>query len=966
MLELPFSIKILNPDAPIDGKYFNEVGMPYDSTAQMLSQTAGIRHRGLTMILNTGEEYWFKDGIADIDLVAKDTAVVGVYLPLAGGTLTGDLILNANPTIGLGAATKNYVDSAIAATAWKNAVDVATTGDITLSGEQTIDDILTSTSDVLVWQQSDPTENGIYTTAAGAWTRRNDANIGAEIVGSAVPVSGGTLYNNTRFIYIGASSITIGVDDINYTIFDAGSVYTAGTGLDLTGNIFSINVNGVTNSLFRQSSGLSVVGRASNSTGDIADITAASDYQVFRRSGTSIGFGSVDLSQSNAVGSSILAYANGGTGLSTLGTSLQYLRTNAGATALEWATLPTPFALTNGNGTTANGTAVDLGGTLTGNVNIDGEYGVIFGDFTPITNFGVTYTGFAAFTTTDGNFGVSVTNSEDSSVFAIEVSTNNSRFYYFNGGVSDDETYESRVDVTSAGIITKWSGDTGASGSAVEISVGNGLDGESAIDGFHVYTTTSNFSAVDADLRFRIETDGTATWNLGSDATGDIYQRNGSGNFSRLAAVSAGSFLRSGGVGTVSAWSTVKLPNTISAGSIWAANAANTIIEVTPSAGQSIRWNAGGTAWEAYTPGSGGGFVTETITANVTIDGNYNVNFGTSGSRLAYSQIYTTGAILLNSSGSISINGSTSTTLESPIIELTDVPVTASSGSDHILIRNVTTGNIEKLGIGSGLSISGGNLVAAGGGGGISNTAAANELAKSDGTDIGPSGIFSTTSGNLDFGSVALSGNRTLSVLSSDTNASFTIQAQGTGASILRGGTLEWFNNSSQRMLFLAATSLQLGIANFTVKASNISGGAGPTLTLQAGSNLSGSNVGGDVVLLPGTSDTGLDGNAFVSHSSGNLIPLDKNGHETESADFTVDESHRGKIVYCTKAGTQVITIPSGFIEGWNTVFVAWGATTVISLSASGTTLVGKTATTVQYETLALDHSITSETYLGI
>ena len=35
-------------------------------------------------------------------------------LPLSGGTLTGNLILNANPSLALGAATKQYVDSQLA------------------------------------------------------------------------------------------------------------------------------------------------------------------------------------------------------------------------------------------------------------------------------------------------------------------------------------------------------------------------------------------------------------------------------------------------------------------------------------------------------------------------------------------------------------------------------------------------------------------------------------------------------------------------------------------------------------------------------------------------------------------------------------------------------------------------------------------------------------------------------------
>src|SRR5215471_4388842 len=38
-----------------------------------------------------------------------------VYLPIAGGTLTGPLILAGDPTLDLGAATKQYVDDAITA-----------------------------------------------------------------------------------------------------------------------------------------------------------------------------------------------------------------------------------------------------------------------------------------------------------------------------------------------------------------------------------------------------------------------------------------------------------------------------------------------------------------------------------------------------------------------------------------------------------------------------------------------------------------------------------------------------------------------------------------------------------------------------------------------------------------------------------------------------------------------------------
>ena len=58
---------------------------------------------------------------------------------------------------------------------------------------------------------------------------------------------------------------------------------------------------------------------------------------------------------------------------------------------------------------------------------------------------------------------------------------------------------------------------------------------------------------------------------------------------------------------------------TLAALSIWLANSADTITSVTPGAGNSIRINAGGTAWEAYTPG-GGGIPTAITVANEATD----------------------------------------------------------------------------------------------------------------------------------------------------------------------------------------------------------------------------------------------------------------------------------------------------------------------------------------------------------
>lgn len=65
---------------------------------------------------------------------------------------------------------------------------------------------------------------------------------------------------------------------------------TLGFGTVATGGIAD---NAITDAKLRDSAGLSVIGRATNTTGDPADITAGTDAHVLRRSGTSLGFGQV-------------------------------------------------------------------------------------------------------------------------------------------------------------------------------------------------------------------------------------------------------------------------------------------------------------------------------------------------------------------------------------------------------------------------------------------------------------------------------------------------------------------------------------------------------------------------------------------------------------------------------------------------------------------------------------------------
>lgn len=137
---------------------------------------------------------------------------------LAAGVLDTDLdtVAGTHVTIPSALAVKNYVDGAAAeAVPAKRAVLVATTGNVALTAEQTIDGVLTNNDRVLVWQNTDPTENGIYDTQAGAWTRVADYNIPAEINGSYVAVQEGTIHAGKVFVQYGTVA-TIGVSAITF------------------------------------------------------------------------------------------------------------------------------------------------------------------------------------------------------------------------------------------------------------------------------------------------------------------------------------------------------------------------------------------------------------------------------------------------------------------------------------------------------------------------------------------------------------------------------------------------------------------------------------------------------------------------------------------------------------------------------------------------------------------------------
>ncbi len=192
----------------------------------------------------------------------------------------GDLELTRDPQTALQAATKEYVDTiAAAGIHYHDPVRVEQEGNLsaaynngtagvgaTLTNNSTqaalvIDGVTLSTSDrVLVYEQSDATQNGVYTvTNVGSgstnWvlTRSTDTDSYAPSdpnsfgKGDAFFVLEGAAGAGELYVMNTEGTITFGTTNITFTQVASTAVYSAGNGLTLTGTVFAADAGtGVT------------------------------------------------------------------------------------------------------------------------------------------------------------------------------------------------------------------------------------------------------------------------------------------------------------------------------------------------------------------------------------------------------------------------------------------------------------------------------------------------------------------------------------------------------------------------------------------------------------------------------------------------------------------------------------------------------------------------------------------------
>ncbi len=274
-----------------------------------------------------------------------DSSVIGGTTPAAGNFSTATVA--TQPSAATDVVNLLALQSYAAGISWKQPCVVATLANITLSGLQEIDGHTVVAGDrVLVKNQGTAANNGIYLASASTWTRALDADTWDELICAISFIEYGTQAGGAWFCTAQAGG-TLGVTAVNWSQFTTSATYSAGTGLTLTGTVFSITPVG-TASTYGSASTVPVF--TTNASGQVSSVT-----------NTNIAIGATQITSGTIDSARISGVYSGITGVGTL-VDLTVTNTISGSINGNAAT-----ATTAGSATTAT-TATNIAGGASGSI----------------------------------------------------------------------------------------------------------------------------------------------------------------------------------------------------------------------------------------------------------------------------------------------------------------------------------------------------------------------------------------------------------------------------------------------------------------------------------------------------------------------------------------------------------------------------------------------------------------------
>ena len=361
--------------------------------------------------------------------IGATTPATGVFTNIA--TTTGTITTAASGPTDI--VNKQYVDYFAAGLSWKAPAITATSANITLSGLQTINTVTVVDGDtVLVKNQTNIAENGIYIAHSGAWTYSPGGDVWSEYVGAIIFIVEGSL-TGTAWYCTAQPGGTLGTTAMNWSNFSVASSYTAGTGLTLTGTQFSITNTGVAANTYGSATASPVF--AVNAQGQITSVT---NTTITPALGSITGFGTGVATFLATPTSANLAAA---------------VSDETGSGALVFANSPT--LITPALGTPASGVVTNLTGTAS--ININGSVGATTpttGAFTVLSTSSTTNTTpVLSFNASNCNFALGATVASTYLQAVMQNKSNTagaSTNYVLSNDLGTDSTYYGEFGMNSS------------------------------------------------------------------------------------------------------------------------------------------------------------------------------------------------------------------------------------------------------------------------------------------------------------------------------------------------------------------------------------------------------------------------------------------------------------------------------------------------------------------------------------